>query len=79
MSISISSHEVVSETISITAEHSAGTEWVKFKWKDVKGARSSITLFIADNDARNALEQFARQILNATIEFEVNRELQCEQ
>lgn len=79
MSTSISSHEVVSDTISITAEHSTGTEWIKFKWKDADGGRNHITLFFADKDARRALDQLAQQIFNATLEFEINREKESNQ
>jgi hypothetical protein len=79
MSTKISSHNVVSETIKVSADHHTGTEWVTIKWKDVEGVRSTITLFLADDDSRNALQHLATQILNATVEFEVNRELQSNQ
>jgi hypothetical protein len=75
MSTKISSHKVVSETITVEANHHTGTEWVTIKWRDVEGARSDITFHLADDDARSALQQLATQILNATVEFEVSREL----
>lgn len=79
MSTSITSHEVVSETIRVSAEHHTGTEWLELKWEDADGGRNAITIFLADNDARTALERFAQQIFNATIEFEVSRELESNQ
>ena len=76
MSTSITSHEVVSETIQVSAEHHTGTEWLELKWEDADGGRNHITLFIADNDARRALDQLAQQIFNATLDFEISRELE---
>ena len=79
MSTKISTHNVVSETFEVSADHHTGTEWVTIKWKDVEDGRSTITFHLADDDARNALQHLATQILNATVEFEVNRELQSNQ
>ena len=74
MSTSITSHNVVSETIQMSAQRYDGTEWIQLKWRNNDGFRSSVTFILADNDARSALEQLAREILSATAELETDRE-----
>jgi hypothetical protein len=79
MTTSITTHNVVSETLTVNANHVTGTEWVELWWKNDNGEKNSITLFLADDDARSALQHLATQILNATVEFEVKRELESNQ
>jgi C4-type Zn-finger protein len=79
MTTSITTHNVVSETLRVNANHVTGTEWVELWWKNANGEKNSITLFLADDDARSALQHLATQILNATVEFEVKRELESNQ
>jgi hypothetical protein len=79
MSTSITSHGVVSSTITVEANQYNGTDWVELNWEDDEGGSTNITLFIGDTDVRGALERFAQQIFNATIEFEVSREKESNQ